>query len=520
MVGDFLKDCHVANDPLDQSKGQKQEIQDVDSFSRANRLAMKKSALIAGSLSRSGKRILHLDPNEYYGGAEAALSLAEAESWASRCAEATDTAVFSHASITKPPPSGEKKLLSSRAYSLALAPHLIYAKSNTVPALVSSQCHNQLDFQAVGSWFVLDSASNAQSGLIRVPSSREDVFQDTALSLKAKRGLMKFLRFVANFEEQTETWHDSKDTPFPAFLEQKFALPAASHGPILALTMSTAPSSTTSTGYALPRIAQHLRSIGIFGPGFGAVLPKWGGLAEIAQVACRAGAVGGGVYVLNKAIKEATKSEEDNRITLKLSDAEQVSTTWLCGSAETMQTISPAPDASSGSSATVSRSISVISSPLSALFPSTSEGGVTPAGAVVVVPSSNNDGPPVHILVHTSEAGECPMNQCVAYASVALSSDVGYAQIDQAIANMLSNFDQEPTPEVLWRLQYQQRIPAATDGAVLMDGSFISLPAMAGDLVLADSVLNGVQQAWQSITNEDENMFMKFTSRSEMEDEE
>jgi RAB protein geranylgeranyltransferase component A len=33
-------------------------------------------------LSRSGKKILHVDENDYYGGAEAAFSLQEAEEWA------------------------------------------------------------------------------------------------------------------------------------------------------------------------------------------------------------------------------------------------------------------------------------------------------------------------------------------------------------------------------------------------------------------------------------------------------
>lgn len=34
------------------------------------------------ALSRSGKKILHVDKNPYYGGPEAALSLQEAEDWA------------------------------------------------------------------------------------------------------------------------------------------------------------------------------------------------------------------------------------------------------------------------------------------------------------------------------------------------------------------------------------------------------------------------------------------------------
>ncbi|KAK4918382.1 hypothetical protein LTR28_013148, partial [Elasticomyces elasticus] len=38
-------------------------------------------SLLALALSRSGKGVLHVDRNAYYGGAEAAFSLQEAEEW-------------------------------------------------------------------------------------------------------------------------------------------------------------------------------------------------------------------------------------------------------------------------------------------------------------------------------------------------------------------------------------------------------------------------------------------------------
>lgn len=60
---------------------------------------------------------------------------------------------------------------------------------------------------------------------------------------------------------------------------------------------------------------------------------------------------------------------------------------------------------------TVTKSVSIISSSLKELFPLTSEGGVQPAAAVVVVPSSGADEPPVLIFVHTADAGECPQSQ-------------------------------------------------------------------------------------------------------------
>lgn len=343
------------------------------------------------------------------------MSLSEAEAWASQRSQRDENATFDCARITKPQDDDQdeaekRKLSPSRAYSLSLAPQLIYAKSSLIDALVSSQAYIQLDFQAVGSWFLVEGPAPSEAKLTRVPSSREDVFQDTSLDLKAKRSLMKFLRFVGNYEEQPAIWHEHKEQPFSTFLEQKFALPPASHGLITALTLSSNSNASTMTQYALPRMSRYLRSIGIFGAGFGSVMPKWGGLAEIAQVCCRACAVGGGVYVLNKSIKEVKDGDQGSPIFLSLSGGENVSTKWLCGTKDDLRSTESAKIYQTSTSVS-SRSISIISSPLATLFPQLSEGGITPAGAVAVVPSPDNDSPPVHLFVHTADAGECPMTQ-------------------------------------------------------------------------------------------------------------
>jgi RAB protein geranylgeranyltransferase component A len=143
----------------------------------------------------------------------------------------------------------------------------------------------------------------------------------------------------------------------------------------------------------------------VFGAGFGAVLPKCGGLAEIAQVACRAGAVGGGVYVLKKGIKSCS-SLNDGITELVLSEGEKITTSWLVGCPD---------DIPAKSSHVVTdgltKGIFIVTPALATLFPPTSEGGVTPAGAVVAIPASDPEDPPVHIIAHSHESGECPSSQ-------------------------------------------------------------------------------------------------------------
>ena len=355
---------------------------------------------------------MHLDRNDYYGGNEAALSLSEAEEWAKRHAGSdirTGDATFSHATVDSQAADGEGvKLSQPRAYSLALAPHIIHSQSTLLAALVSSRLHNQLDFQAVGSWFILEKvaeAVEAQVKVSRVPSSREDIFRDSAFDLRAKRSLVKFLRFVQTYEEQSEVWSSDAEMPFTDFLQRKLGLPPSSHGALLSLTLGSGPSAHVTTGSALSKISRHLRSIGVFGPGFGAVLPKWGGLAEIAQVACRAGAVGGGVYVLKKGIKSRS-SLADGNTEVVLSEGEKITTSWLVGCPDDI----PVPSSHTVTDG-LSKGIFIVAPALATLFPPTSEGGVTPAGAVVAVPSGDPEAPPLHIIAHSNDSGECPSSQ-------------------------------------------------------------------------------------------------------------
>jgi RAB protein geranylgeranyltransferase component A len=286
---------------------------------------------------------------------------------------------------------------------------------------VSSKVYRQLEFLAVGSWWVYSAGSNSSveegssstglhGRLLKVPNGREDVFQDQALDFKAKRALMKFLRFIAQYEEQTEVWQEHRSQPFPAFLTEQFKVPATLQAPLLALTLSSVSASQTTTEYALPRIARHLRSIGVFGAGFGAVIPKWGGMSEIAQVACRACAVGGGVYVLGKGLQEVyADAQQDGR--LRLEDGEALTAKWIVS--ESSQ--SPKQEAA------CCKSTTIVASPLTPLFAPTAEEAPPPASVVVVFPSGSLslgveleldvEIPPVYVFVHSSDTGECPNGQ-------------------------------------------------------------------------------------------------------------
>ena len=459
---------------------------------------------------------------------------------------------------------------------MALSPQIIYARSTLLQHLVSSRVYRQLEFLAVGSWWVYASEGTTKQ-LLKVPNGREDVFQDHQLDFKAKRALMKFLRFISEYEEQTEVWDDFRRQPFPTFLSEQFKVPATLQGPLLALTLSPSGSSQTTTEYALPRIATHLRSIGVFGAGFGAVIPKWGGLAEISQVSCRACAVGGGVYVLGKGLTPNTGTETtpEGDVKLHLKDGEAVTAKWVVGGSS-----------SAAEEDAYCKSTIVVASTLAPLFPPIAEEAPAPASAVVVFPSGSlslddADGelPPVHIYVHSSDTGECPSGQgkhanlftlaaimminltntylhclkylkiissdkliqwhpfsivstrlhevhiannlsVILYASTSLSSDKGFELLKMAVDALLEAIDVSPKTAVLWSAQYRQQASSGLETLPADSHQVLSFAPPSMDLAFDDSIFDNVKSIWQKITGEEDGEFLVFQDREVYDDDE
>lgn len=315
------------------------------------------------------------------------------------------------------------KLSPSRAYTLSLSPYFLYTRSQIISTLISSKCYRQLEFMAVGSWWIHapqhfeaeTSDIGATRAFHRVPGNREDVFADNHISMKSKRTLMRFLRHISKSGEEGDVdTDDNQSVPFQEYLSSKFSVPQDLHDPLLSLSLSQLSQQDTSANYAIPRIKRHLSSIGSLGPGFGGVISKYGGCSEILQVACRASAVGGGIYALDTGIQSWTdgdSTEGDYPVELHLSNGETVKSKSMVGSVWDL----PAVEQPSSSSYTkVARSISIVSSSFVSLFPVTVEGAPVPASAVVMFPGGtlgSPHSPPVYLQVHSSDTGDCPRQQ-------------------------------------------------------------------------------------------------------------
>lgn len=319
-------------------------------------------------------------------------------------------------------PDSGVNLSSPRAYALSLSPQIVHANSKLLSQLVSSRCYRQLEFLAVGSFFIFKPASEPAPSptLARIPSTREDVFSSTDLSARVKRQLMKFLKLVLSYEEEATLpqWQEYADRPLAELLSEKMGLDEGLRTYITTLTLSL--DGRISTKHGLATIHRHLTSMGLFGPGFAAVYPKWGGGSEIAQVGCRAGAVGGGIYMLGTGIKEIKDGGAGEAVELELTEGTVVKTKMLFRGPG---------DIPAGDGIKVSRLVAITGSPLASLFEPTIEGAPTPAVAVIALPPTSvttNEGVkskyPVYAIAHSSDTGECPTGQSKLYPTIPDSS--------------------------------------------------------------------------------------------------
>jgi Rab proteins geranylgeranyltransferase component A len=168
-------------------------------------------SLLAAAASWTGKRVLHIDENSFYGSHWAAVSIDQVDTWIQDKSDigtiplfilakpfCLEDALYHFATLKRLPISTfshPSRLQASRAYSLDLSPHLLYCSSDLVSCLAKTKLSQYLEFKALEHIFIFQRDANDSLTLQKVPSSREDVFT-SSLSLQEKRKLMKFLNYT------------------------------------------------------------------------------------------------------------------------------------------------------------------------------------------------------------------------------------------------------------------------------------------------------------------------------------
>ncbi|XP_014093894.1 rab proteins geranylgeranyltransferase component A [Bactrocera oleae] len=292
---------------------------------------------VAAAASRIGKTVLHIDPNEYYGGVWASFNLesfcalleqgsnselrnatqkwhvAETLKLDQAESDTVNSDILAGEINTKTDANTKQSVLDwsretllqqSRRFNLDLSPKILYSAGHLVQLLISSNICRYAEFRAVDRV-----CTRFQNNIINVPCSRSDVFNTKDLNIVEKRLLMKFLTLCMTYGED-KTDEDAlqfRGKTFREYLQEQKVTEKISICVMQAIAMCN---EETTFEEGMARTQQFLNSLGRYG-NTPFLFPMYG-CGEIPQCFCRLCAVFGGIYCLKRHIDDINIEADTN----------------------------------------------------------------------------------------------------------------------------------------------------------------------------------------------------------------
>jgi Rab GDP dissociation inhibitor len=246
-----------------------------------------KECILSGLLSVDGKKVLHLDRNNYYGADCASLNLEQLYAKLRNAGE-------------KPAPT----LGASREYNVDLVPKFIMANGLLVQMLLHTDVTRYLEFKAVEGSYVFRRGGK----IYKVPSSDTEALTSSLIGLLDKNRARKFFGFVHDYDENNPKTHDGVDAKKTTMKEvfKKFSLDGSTDlvdvvGHALCLYSNDEYLSQPALE-SFRRMQLYAESLARFGKS-PYIYPLYG-LGELPQGFARLSAIYGGTYMLNKPVEE------------------------------------------------------------------------------------------------------------------------------------------------------------------------------------------------------------------------
>lgn len=243
-----------------------------------------KECIISGILSVEGKKVLHMDRNNYYGGESASLNLNQLYE-----------KFF-------PKQAAPESLGVSRDYNVDLVPKFLMATGLMVKFLLKTGVTRYLEFQSVqGSYVYKDKKIH------RVPTTASEAMSSSLMGIFEKRRCAEFLKYNQNYKQEDSKTHDGFDCTKRSMAElyKKFGVDDNTQsfiGHALALHINDEylgkPAIET-----LERIVMYKDSLLQYNGKSPYIYPRYG-LGELPQAFARLAAIYGGTYMLDKPIDE------------------------------------------------------------------------------------------------------------------------------------------------------------------------------------------------------------------------
>jgi Rab GDP dissociation inhibitor len=241
-----------------------------------------KECILSGMLSVSGKKVLHLDRNTYYGGESASLTPLDQ--------------VYQH---FEKPTVGDK-YGRGRDWNVDLIPKFLMANGQLVKLLIHTGVTRYLEFKSVDGSYVYKSGK-----IYKVPADEKEALQSSLMGIFEKRRFKNFLQHVQDYDvNDPKTWKGVEPTMTAAGLYEKFGLDAGTQdftGHALALYRNDKYMNQPCTDL-IKRCRLYSESLARYGKS--PYLYPLYGLGELPQGFARLSAIYGGTYMLDKPVDQ------------------------------------------------------------------------------------------------------------------------------------------------------------------------------------------------------------------------
>lgn len=240
-----------------------------------------KECLLSGLLSVAGKKVLHVDRNNFYGGECASLNITQF--------------------MEQMKPVGPQQDLGpNRDWNIDLIPKFIMADGKLVKALTYTKVNESLNFQLIAGSYVYKNGK-----IDKVPCTTSEALSTSLVGFFEKRCLKNFLQFVVDYRKDPKNPKYAKVEKQNALqLMQDFRLEPETMT-FIGHAMALEPDDSylqRSANELIDKMELYANSIYKFEGQNSPYLYPMYGLGDLPQAFARLCAVWGGVYMLSKPV--------------------------------------------------------------------------------------------------------------------------------------------------------------------------------------------------------------------------
>jgi len=256
-----------------------------------------KECILSGVLSVGGKKVLHMDKNNYYGGACASLNLDQLYEQFKKGEKVKDT------------------LGASRKYNVDLIPKFIMASGILVKILLHTDVTKYLEFKVVDGSYVFKGGKIA-----KVPASDTEALKSELMGLFEKRRAKIFFSFIQSYEAANPKTHQGFPDLSKVAMKDIFAHFGLAEDTIDFIGHSLALHRDDSyldqpAKISVEKCKLYAESLARYGKS-PYIYPLYG-LGELPQGFARLSAIYGGTYMLNKPFEGAVYNEQGEIVGVK-----------------------------------------------------------------------------------------------------------------------------------------------------------------------------------------------------------